>query len=755
MAIGKAIPMLDARARVTGAVPYAVNLKLPDMLIGRVFRSPVPHARITRLDVSAAEALPGVVAVVTAADLMDQPGLNPIYGSSLQDQPIVALDRVRYIGEPVALIAAENAQTAEAALDLIEFEYEELPAVFEAEEAMKPGAPALHEAYPANCFAHTKLRHGDLAAGFAAADEIIEEVFTSPVAQPVALEPQVAAAQWSDGKLTVWTGSQSPFTVRKVLAGIFSMEPDEVRVIIPAIGGAFGAKGNVRTQPLAAALARKTNGRPVKLVLKRNEEFVTVTKHAVKIVMKTGVKRDGTLTARQISLYWNGGAYVSSSAHLVPAGMLRCIGPYRIPAVQVDSYGVYTNLPQAAAYRGAMSSQGVWAHDSHMDTIARRLGLDRLEFWRKNLLRSGDIFATGEVMHDVHFVECLEAAVAGLGWNTIDPPDKRCAGDPPNLRRGRGVGVMMKNTIANSTSQCRLSLDTQGQVTLYTSAVEFGQGAHTAMAQVAADALAVPVETVALVGPDTAQTPYDAQTASSRITYMMGNAVLDGAARLKQKLLEAAAPIFEQPPETLIVAGGYITAGNGNQTRVSYADVLRYNNLDRLEAVGEHRTNEGKLDPETGQGVSTPHWHQGAGACEVVVDTDTGKITVTRYHSASFAGRVINPNLVKLQNDGNVIFGLGPTLLEEMVFDEGQIINPNFSDYMIPSILDIPAELKNTTLELAGSPFHGVGEMTLPPVAPAVANAIYDAVGVRIRDLPLTPEKVLRAIKEKEGGGGS
>lgn len=748
MAIGKTIPMLDAVERVTGSIAYGAGMKLPDMLIGKVFRSPVPHARITRLDVSAARQLPGVAAVVTAADI-EHAGLTLHYGSSIKDQPLVAGDRIRYIGEPVALVAAESAQIAEEALNLIELEYEELPPVFDAEAAMQPGAPLLHDDYSNNLFSHAKIRHGDIEAGFAAADEIIEEVFTSPVAQPAALEPQMAAARWINGKLTVWTGSQSPFTVQRVLADIFGLEPDSVRIIVPPIGGAFGAKGNVRTQPLAAALAWQTGGRPVKLVLKRDEEFVTVTKHAAKIIMKTGVKRDGTLTARQVTIYWNGGAYASSSAHLVPAGMLRAIGPYRLPAVWVDSYGIYTNLPQAAAYRGAMSSQGAWAHESHMRTIAHRLGLEPLALWRKNLLRSGETFATGETLHDVHFVECLDAAVKGLGWHHGDGWQKQPAGKPA-IRRGRGVGVMMKHTIANSVSQCRLALDAQGRTTLYTSTVEMGQGAHTVLAQIAAAALEMPLQSVSVEGPDTDRTPFDSQTASSRATYMMGNAVLDGAAKLKQKLIEAAAPFFEEPPEALVIEDGKIFAKNDPQIRLPYADVLRRNNLEAIEALGEHKTNEGKLDPETGQGVATPHWHQGAGACEVEVDTETGKVTVLRYHSASFAGQMINPQLVGLQNDGNVIFALGPTFLEEMVFDGGQLINPNLSDYMIPSFRDIPAALENTTLEREGSGFHGVGEMTLPPVAPAVANAIFDAVGVRIRDLPITPEKVLRALKEND-----
>jgi CO/xanthine dehydrogenase Mo-binding subunit len=385
-----------------------------------------------------------------------------------------------------------------------------------------------------------------------------------------------------------------------------------------------------------------------------------------------------------------------------------------------------------------------------MHTIAHRLGMKPLELWHKNLLRSGETFATGETLHDVHFAACLDAAVKGLGWDKPGVWEQARQTGKSNLKRGRGVGVMMKNTIANSKSECRVTLDAQGQVTLYTSTVEMGQGAHTALAQLTAEALGVPLSSVALVGPDTARTPYDAQTAASRATYMMGNAVLDGAAKLKQMMIEAAVPFFEQPPEELSAVEGQLFAKDQPQTRMPYADVLRRNDLELIEALGEFKTHEGQLDPATGQGIATPHWHQGAGACEVEVDTETGKVTVLRYHSASFAGQMINPRQVKLQNDGNVIFGLGPALLEQMVFDQGQLINPNLSHYMIPSFLDIPPVLENTTVEKEGSGFHGVGEMTLPPVAPAVANAIFDAVGVRIRDLPITPEKILRALQDKE-----
>lgn len=736
MAIGASVPMLDSFARVTGAVEYMVNLRLPDMLVGKLVRSQSPHAKLLNVDTTNAINAPGVVAILTGKDL----GPNPFYGAMMKDQGVVALDRVRFVGEPVAAIAAESLEAAEEAMLLVDIEYEEFPAVFDAQDAIKPGAPTLHEKFPNNIFKHAKLRHGDLEAAFAKADEIFEDTFTSPVAQQASLEPHVAAAQWDGDRLTVWTAAQAPFMVRKTLSELFEIPPEAVRVIVPQVGGAYGGKGHVRIEPVVAALARKTNGRPVKFILSRAEEFVTVTKHAASITLKTGVKRDGTFTARQVTIYWNGGAYADASPGLVPAGMVRSVGPYGIPVVHVDSYGIYTNLPPAAAYRGAMSSQTTWAYESQMDIIARKMGWDPLVFRLKNLLRSGDHFATGEELHDVHFVDCLEAAVKGL-----NSPSSPALPPKGRVRAGRGYGVMMKSTVAMSKSQARLKLMDDGTVTLYTSTVEMGQGAHTTMAQITAEMLGTPLRAIKMVGPDTRITPFDTTTSASRSTSMMGSAVSAACASMKKKLFELSAPFLETPADELRTENGYVVAGEAS---ISFADILKRNDLETLEESGEFSTSLG-IDPETGQGISTPHWHQGAGAAEVEVDTETGRVTILRYSAASFAGRVVNPSLAKLQNDGNVIFGLGPTLMEEILFDGGQPTNPNLADYAIPSIRDLPVELITTCIESEAGEMHGIGEMTLPPVAPAVANAIEDAVGVRIKDLPITAEKVLRLLKDK------
>ena len=728
--IGESVPMLDSVARVTGAVDYMINLRLPNMLFGKIVRSQSPHAKLLKVDVTNAMQVPGVVAILTGSDL----GENAFYGVAIKDQGVVAVDRVRYVGEPIAAIAAESLQAAEEASLLIDIEYEELPSVFNAEEAIQDRAPVLHEKFANNIFKHAKLRHGNMEAAFSEADEIFEDTFTSPVAQQASLEPHVAAAQWNGEHLTIWTASQAPFMVRKSLAEILGIAPEAVRVVVPPLGGGYGGKGHIRIEPLVAAMARKTGGQPVKFVLSRAEEFVTVTKHAASITLKTGVKRDGTFTAREVTIYWNGGAYADASPLLVPAGMVRAVGPYRIPAVHVDSYGIYTNLPPAGAYRGAMSSQTTWAYESQMDIIARKMGWDPLEFRMKNMFVSGDHFATGEELHDVHFVECLDSSVKALGEKAQN-----------GKRIGRGYGVMMKSTVATSKSQVKLKLMDDGTVTLFTSTVEMGQGGHTTMAQITAENLGVPISAIKIVGPDTFVTPFDSTTSASRSTSMMGNAVIAACGSMKKKLFDLAAPLLETPPNQLRTQNGYVAT---DETSISFGDILKRNNLNELDEAGEYSTSLG-IDPDTGQGISTPHWHQGAGAAEVDVDTETGRVAILRYTAASFAGRVVNPKMAQLQNDGNVIFGLGPTLMEEIVYDGGQATNPNLADYSIPSIRDIPNELISVCIESDSGEMHGIGEMTLPSVAPAIANAIEDAVGVRIKDLPITAEKVLRALKEK------
>ena len=736
MAIGDPIPMLDATARVTGAIEYLINLRLPGMLAGAVVRSTVPHARIVRVDPVRAEQVTGVRAVLTGAQLAPHAWI----GGDAEGQPVLAVDRVRYAGEPVAVIAAETVDVATDAASLVEVSYDELPAVFDVLAAVRPGAPVLHERYPDNVYMHAKLRHGDIDAGFAAADHVFEDTFTSPTAQTAPLEPHGAIAQWQGDRLTVWSGTQAPYPLRATLARTFALPEDDVRVIVPPLGGGYGGKGGPFLEPLVAAVARRSGGRPVKIVLSRREEFVTVVKHAAVITLRTGVRRDGTFTARRVTVHWNGGAYATVSRLLVEAGLVRAVGPYRFDAVHVDSIGVHTNMPPSGSYRGAMSSQTTWAYESQMDMIARRLGVDARALRRRNLLRTGDRFATGEVMHDVHFVECLDAAA-----RVIDEAPRRP--DEGTKSYGRGYAVMMKNPIGATRSEVRVRYDTDARLTIFTSTVEMGQGAHTMLAQLAADALGVPVTSARVIGPDTQQTPFDTFTAASRSTEMMGRATQIAAGALNAKLRALAAPLLAVAAEALEIRDDHVASGS---ERLRLVEVLQRHRLTEVESEGAHETRF-ELDRETGQGVTAPEWHQGAGAAEVEVDRETGQVTVLRYHAAAWAGRVVNRRAAELQNLGNVIYGLGSTLMEEIELDEGRIANGwlyGFRDYRFLSFRDLPGALTGESIEAPGADLSGIGEMTLPPVSPAIAAAVEDAVGVRIVDLPIRADKVLRALQE-------
>ncbi len=761
MTVGAAVPMIDARERVTCAIEYVQDLALPGMLHGAVVRSTVPHARIVRIDADAARAVPGVVAVVTGADLHDRPDIAPIYGPQIKDQPVVALDRVRYVGDIVALVAAETPQAAQAAALLVNVGYEPLPAVFDPLAALAPGAPLLHDLAPqgqegtalyfdirpqpgTNCCNRFCIRHGDVARGFAEADLVVEETFRTPAIQHVAMEPHVALASWEGDRLTVYTGTQTPFNTRTTLAEVFRIPVERVRVVTRPMGGSFGCKVFPRIEPQAALLARLT-GRPVRLALRRDEEFVTLTRHATVITIRLGLTQDGQITAKEVAAYWDTGAYADCGPNVAQKGGFGVVGPYAIPHVAVDSYCVYTNLPPAGAFRGYAVTQAAWASESMMDLAAERLGLDPLDFRLRNLLHDGDAFATGERLEDVHFEECLRRAAEAVGWGG---PVREDLGD--GRVRAKGLCLVMKGMTTPSRSEARVAVDRDGRVVLYSSTVELGQGARTVLAQLAAEELGVPYDAVEVVHPDTDRTPFDNRTTSSRSTYMMGNAVRLAAAGLRARLLALAAERLEADPADLELRDGTVCVAGAPEIRASFAELVQAAGAAELAEQAEYR-NEGGLDPDTGQGIASSHWHQGAGAVEVEVDTETGKVEILRAHAAVYAGRVVNRHTAELQNLGNVVFGVGTALFEELVYEEGQLVNPNLSDYLIPSFMDLPRSMTHDLLEREGADMHGLGETAFPAIPAAVGNAVARAVGARVRELPLTPERVLRAIEEREG----
>ena len=765
--VGQTLPMLDAVERVSGRINYVLNFELPGMLVGKILRSPFPHARLVSVDGSPAARLEGVLAVLTRNDFAPATDFSGRYGRVFRDQTVVAFDKVRFVGDPVAAVAALNEDIAEEALSLIKVDYEELPAVFDEEDALLPDAPLVHDPRPeqqpifgkliqdlsggSNVCSHFKLRRGDVERGFREADFVFEDVFHSPAAQHVALEPHVTVAQYSRDKLTIWTSTQMPHAIRSQMAELFHLPLARVRVVVETLGGGFGSKGSLRLEPIVSFLARKST-RPVKIVLKREEEFVTVCKHPATVRIKTGVTKDGVLVARQVIADFNTGAYSDIGPVVARNGGSAMSGPYRIPHVWIDSRAVWTNLVPAGALRGFGVPQAVWAYESQMDMIAERLGLDPVAFRRKNLLRDDDLFATGEKLDGMHYEELLDRAAASVNWTERDARWFATDRGPNNkvpLRRGKGLALVIKATITPSTSSAALKLNEDGSLNVLTSSVELGQGAKTVLAQIAAEALQIPFGSVSVSDPDTDLTPYDQQTSSSRTTFSMGGAIGKAAEDLKQQLLEKGAELLEAAASDLVLAEGRVVVRGSPGRSLGYGEIVVRSNQGNLIGRGAFST-RGGLDLQTGQGIGSVHWHQGAIACEVAVDVETGKVEVLHLSPCVFAGRVVNPRLCELQLEGSAIFGQGQALFEEMVYDDhGQILNRNLGDYNIPSFDDIPRKLNSSTIELQGShEVHGIGETLLPPVMAAIGNAVYNAVGVRVRDLPLTAERVLRELRK-------
>ena len=682
-------------ARVTGAARYSVDVERPGMLHAAFVRSPYAHARVRSVDVS---AVPGGCVALAPADVADLGR----YGCQARDQRVLA-DVARYAGDVVAAVAAPTRAEARAAAGLVAVEYEELPAVFDAVAALAPDAVLLHPEAAAsaeeevsigvrpvpgtNVCHRFRLVSGDVAAGLAEADVVVEETFRTPSAAHVPMEPHAALAEWDDGRLTVWAGTQTPFNTRADVAGAFGLRPDDVRVVAPPMGGSFGAKTFVRLEALVAALARKA-GRPVKATLDRAEEFLCLNRHPATIRVRVGAKRDGTLVAKELDCWVDTGAYADCGPGVATKMGYAGVGPYRIPHVRVDALAIYTNLPPNGAYRGYGAMQSVWASERTMDALAEELGMSPLDLRRRNLLRDGDVFATGEVMHDVHFEECLDAAARAVGY----------AEDP----RGAGLCVLLKGMQTPSRAAVRIERNPVGYV-VRSASCEMGQGVRASIRLMAAELLGCEPGQVEVPDPDTDTSPFDTRTTSSRSTHMMGRALAVAVRDLQ---------------------------ANGEEH--GFGEVV----------------NEGGLDPDTGQGIASTHWHQGAASARVSVDEETGKLTVERLHGVAYAGRVVDRAGAELQNEGSMIMGLGTALFEELDFDDGQVANANLSDYNLPAPGDLPAGFTHELIESEGAEAHGLGETVLPPVPAAIGNALA-SLGLDVRELPLTPERVLEAVDRR------
>ncbi len=747
---------VDGIEKVTGKAIYTTDIVLPGMAHARILRSPVAHAKLVKIDASKARELPGVICTLTRDDIK---GFNYKYGATYKDQSIVAVDKVRYVGDPVAAVIADDPAIAEQALELIDVEYDEVEKVTNIEEATAPGAPLVHEAGVAraelrgsvygaperfngtNICYYLTFGRSEVEKGFAKADHIFEDTFRFQKVQHYSLEAHNNVVYYDGEKLTVWASCQDPFTLRDHLSGIFGLPLSRIRVIVPYVGGGYGGKLYVKAEPISAALSWMTR-RPVKLQLSVNESFKTVTRHPARVTVKTGVTKDSKLVARDCQVYMDTGAYADAGPRVTQKAAYRSLGPYTIPYAHVEAYGVYTNTVPAGAFRGFGALQVTWAYDSQMDMIADRLGLDPLEFRLKNLLKKGDIYTAGDTPVDCDLAEGLVKVADAIRWKEKSAKPNRAKGLSCCIKDAGGTYKVAGATVKMSSD---------GSVVLLTGTVEVGQGPRTALSQVVAEELAVPMAQITVAQLDTDVTPYDISTSASSSMVVMGTAVLRAAQDAKKQLLQCAAKVLREKASNLRLHNGQVVVGE--RPALSYSKVIvDFFGSKAGEIIGKGLYKD-KRNAKAVLGSTTTFWEVGWGGVEVEVDPETGTIQLLKYVSACDAGKAINPEQCIGQDEGAVMFGIGHTLMEEMVYEDGQLLNGNLVDYRVPRFDDLPVNLETILIENANGhgPFgsKGIGEGGLLPVASAIANAVSRAVGVRVQELPLSPPKIWRALQAK------
>jgi CO/xanthine dehydrogenase Mo-binding subunit len=748
-AVGLSVERVDARDKLAGKAEFTGDLRPPFMLFGAVLRSPFAHAVIESIDASEAEQLEGVVAVLTAKDLED---IDAYYGHALKDRPILAIDKVRFVGEPVAVVAATTWSIAEEALSYIDVRYQELEVAASLDAALAPDSPLIHEGPQRPGFAHGLgtlpdrvgnvcyqygFARGDLDEVFDSAAEVVEGEYVFPAVYQYSMETHTTIAHYKGNEITLWSSCQHPFLVRQEVSELFGVSLDNVQVIVPFLGGGFGSKSYTKMEPIAVAISRKA-GRPVRILNRVDESMVTTRRHNMKCRMRTAAAADGQLLAREVDMWFDTGAYADNGPRVTATAGDAGPGPYRWSAVAVRAKCVYTNTGPAGSYRAFGATHVQWIGESQIDELARRLGIDRVEIRRKNLLLRGEEVRPGAKPMDADLIGDLDKAAAALDW-----------GSPRPKGRGVGVSVGLLAAGAHPVSTATVRLGPDGGVSVLVGTTEVGQGARTVMAQIAAEVLTIPSSRVVVQGADTKYTPYDRSTGASRSTTVAGKAVEEAALDVLDALLETASLTLGVTREELVVADGAIS--RGDQTLTFEELVQRRFGYSGGELIGH-----GRIQPLGGSGSFAEgpvFWEICIAGAEVEVDFETGVVTVLRTSSVADVGRAINPQLVERQDEGGTLQGIGNALFEEMRYnDDGLLLNDTLLDYRIPSFEDLPAVMSCAIVENEDGPgpfgAKGCGEGVLAAIPAAIVNALADA-GVTMNELPLTPERVWRQIQRQ------
>lgn len=748
--VGISRPRKDAREKLSGEAQFVGDMEMAGMLHGKVLRSPHAHALVRSIDPTAALERDGVVAVLTGADLAD---IEPYYGHAIKDRPIVALDRVRFVGEPVAAVAAIDEATAEAALRSIEVEYEQLPVLDTIEKALAPEAPRLHQRQPKVglfhglgelgegqgnvCYRHV-ISAGNVEETRTRAAISFEGSYTFPAVYQYAMETHATIAHYHGDGVTLWANCQHPFLVQAEIADLFELEIGSVRIVVPYLGGGFGSKSYTKMEPLTVALARKA-GRPVRIVNAVDESMVTSRRHGMRCWMRTTAAADGTLLTREVEFSMDTGAYADNGPRVTATAADAAPGPYRFEAVEVDAGCVYCNTPPSGSYRAFGATHLQWIGESQLDEIARRAGIDRLEVRQRNLVRTGEPVrpdGSGKPL-DADLIGDVERAALGVGWD-----------QPRRPWVGRGVSVGLLAAGAHPVSRASVRLCSDGSADVYVGTTEMGQGPRTVMSQIAAEEIGVPSERVRVHGADTRFTPYDRSTGASRSTTIAGLAVKRAATAVADRLRETAGELWEVSPEEIELTDGRATVG---QDEISYPDLIAR----RFGFRGGEIIEGGEVRPsggDTGSYAEGPHfWEVCIAGAEVEIDPETGIVTVLRTSTIADVGKAINPQLVERQDEGATLQGIGNALFEEMRFVDGRIANDSLLEYRIPRIADLPREMTSIIVENEDGPgpygAKGCGEGAFAAVPAAIVCALADA-GVPMNELPLTPERVWRRIQE-------